>query len=314
MRDNYGRLVNNMRISVTQQCNLDCFYCHHEGENDGDNGYENNGFMTADEIEKITQIASMVGIEKLKITGGEPLLRNDIVDIVKRTAKHMKEVSMTTNGILLNKYAEPLKEAGLDRVNISFDGLNSMTFQRITNKDAYNKVKQGVSAAVNSGLSPVKLNMVILKGINEEDIPQAIEFSSNVGAILQIIEFEGPREQADDLLFQKYYMNLKSVEKTLEDQAIEIRERQMHCRKKYIVPSEYNGKAEVEIVRAMHNSQFCGNCTRLRVTSSGELKPCLLKNSNLVNIIGPIRNGASDDELMGLMKMAILNKEPYWRT
>lgn len=313
MMDNYGRLVNNIRISVTQECNLDCFYCHHEGENGGLKK-DANGYMTPEEIERILEIASKVGIEKLKITGGEPLLRNDIIDIVRRSSKHMKEVSMTTNGVLLEKYAKSLKEAGLNRVNVSFDGLEPTTFQMITNKDVFNKVKQGVSAAVKTGLSPVKLNMVILKGINEKDIPQAIEFSSDVGAILQLIEFEGSRETANDILFQKHYINLKQVEQMLDNQAIEIRERRMHRRKKYIVPSEYNGKAEVEIVRAMHNSHFCGNCTRLRVTSKGELKPCLLRDDNHINILTPIRNGAKDEDILSLFKQAILLKEPYWGT
>jgi cyclic pyranopterin phosphate synthase len=313
MMDNYGRPVNNIRISVTQECNLDCFYCHHEGENDGLKKDE-NGYMTPEEIEKIVEIASKVGIEKLKITGGEPLLRKDIVDIVKRSSKHMKEVSMTTNGVLLDKYAIPLKEAGLNRVNVSFDGLEPTTFHMITNKDYFNKVKQGVSAAVKTGLSPIKLNMVILKDINEKEIPHAIEFSSNVGAILQLIEFEGSKEKAEDILFQKYYINLKQIEKMLENQAIDIKERRMHRRKKYIVPSEYNGKAEVEIVRAMHNSHFCENCTRLRVTSTGDLKPCLLRDDNHINILNPIRNGANDEEILSLFKQAILLKEPYWGT
>jgi cyclic pyranopterin phosphate synthase len=313
MMDNCGRLVNNIRISVTQQCNLDCFYCHHEGENGGMVGKSITP-MTPTEIEKITKIASQVGIEKLKLTGGEPLLRNDIVDIVKRTSKHMKEVSMTTNGVLLSKYAKPLKEAGLDRVNVSFDGTNPLTFQTVTHKDIYHEVKKGISDAVKIGLSPVKLNMVILKGINENDIPHAIEYSSNVGAVLQLIEFEGSREDADNHLFKKHYSNLKSVEDMLEDTAIEIRERRMHRRKKYIVPSEYNGKAEVEIVRAMHNSHFCGNCTRLRVTSTGDLKPCLLRNDNHINILKPIRKGAKDGDILKLFKQAILLKEPYWGT
>jgi cyclic pyranopterin phosphate synthase len=312
MIDRFGRPVNNIRISVTQQCNLDCFYCHHEGENGGSQGNE-TGNMTPDEIEKITEIAQHIGIEKLKLTGGEPLLRNDIVDIVKRTAKHMKEVSMTTNGVLLNKYAEPLKEAGLDRVNISFDGISPGTFKTITNKDIFHRVRDGISAAVRTGLSPVKLNMVILKGINENEIPHAIEFSSNFGAILQLIEFEGSKEEADNPHFNRHFSDLKSVEEGLEDRAIEIRERRMHRRKKYIIPSEFNGKAEVEIVRAMHNSHFCGNCTRLRVTSTGDLKPCLLRDDNHINILDPIRNGATDEDIISIFKQAILLKEPYWR-
>jgi cyclic pyranopterin phosphate synthase len=311
MRDRFGRNINNMRISVTQECNLDCFYCHHEGENGGLTRKE-NGNMTPNEIEKITQIASQIGIEKLKITGGEPLLRNDIVDIVKRSSEHMKEVSMTTNGVLLNKYAKALRSAGLDRVNVSFDAIDPDTFLRITNKDAFDVVKEGISAAIKSGLSPVKLNMVILKDINEGDIMHAVEYSSKVGAILQLIEFESSKEEEEGSIFKKHYFDLIPTERKLQELAKEIKERRMHRRKKYLIPSQNNGNAEIEVVRAMHNSRFCENCTRLRVTSNGHLKPCLLSNGHHIDIIGPLRNGASDNELLQLFERAIMKKEPYW--
>ncbi|UCE37870.1 MAG: GTP 3',8-cyclase MoaA [Thermoplasmata archaeon] len=310
MLDRYGRQINNMRISVTQQCNLDCFYCHHEGE---DGHFIGNGHMKPEEIGKIAEIASKVGIEKLKITGGEPLLRRDIIDIVGRTAKHMKEVSMTTNGVLLSEYADELRKAGLNRVNISFDAPEPNTFQRITKSDVFDDVRDGVCAAQNAGLTPVKLNMVVLKGINDHHIPQAIEFASKVGAILQLIEFESSCEGANSSFFKRYHFDLCEMEEELNNRACEVRQRNMQRRKKYILPSENNGTAEVEIVRGMHNSKFCENCTRLRVTSTGELKPCLLINDNHINIIDSIRNGAEDEELMNMFKKAILLKEPYWR-
>ena len=226
----------------------------------------------------------------------------------------MKEVSMTTNGILLSKYANDLKEAGLSRVNVSFDAPEPSTFQRITKWDVFDDVRDGVCAAQNAGLTPVKLNMVVLKGINDHHIPQAIDFASSVGAILQLIEFESSKENAQSMLFKKYHFDLCKVEEDLGRKACEVRQRNMHRRKKFIIPSENNGSAEVEIVRGMHNSKFCENCTRLRITSCGELKPCLLKNDNHINIIDPIRNGAGDEELVSLFKKAILLKEPYWRS
>jgi cyclic pyranopterin phosphate synthase len=250
----------------------------------------------------------------LKITGGEPLLRKDIIEIVGRTSKHMKEISMTTNGILLNKYANKLKEAGLNRVNVSFDAPEPHTFHIIAKVDAFNDVKDGVYAAQNAGLAPVKLNMVVLKGINDHRIPQAIDFASDVGAILQLIEFESSKENTQSMLFKRYHFDLSKVEEDLNRKACEVRQRNMHRRKKYIIPSENNGSAEVEIVRGMHNSKFCENCTRLRVTSCGELKPCLMKNDNHINIIDSIRRGAEDKELVSLIKRAILLKDPYWRS
>ncbi|UCG68585.1 MAG: GTP 3',8-cyclase MoaA, partial [Thermoplasmata archaeon] len=202
--------------------------------------------------------------------------------------------------------------AGLDRVNISYDAFNPTTYKNITNKNFYHEVRKGVEAAVDAGLNPVKLNMVVLKNINDSDIPHAIEFASDVGAILQLIEFESSKEGTRDQIFKKYHHSLNKLETELEKRAQKIVQRNMHRRKKYIVPSENNGKAEVEIVRGMHNSLFCKNCTRLRVTSNGELKPCLLRSDNHINIINPIREGKGDDELITYFQSAIFLKEPYW--
>jgi cyclic pyranopterin phosphate synthase len=309
MLDNYGRNINNMRISVTQQCNLDCFYCHHEGEAGGEG---NNEHMTPREIDKIIEIAGKVGIEKLKITGGEPLLRVDIIDIVRRASKHMMEVSMTTNGVLLERYAEAMKRAGLKRVNVSFDAYDPGTFQRITNKNSYYEVKRGVIEAINAGLNPVKLNMVVLKGVNDHALQSAMEFASSVGAVLQLIEFEGSREVAQKPFFKMYHYDLGGVEEELGRVAIVVKQRDMHRRKKYIIPYNNNGSTEVEVVRGMHNSVFCRNCTRLRITSGGKLKPCLLKKDNHIDLIELVRSGANDDELITSFEKAILLKEPYW--
>lgn len=313
MLDSYGRNINNMRISVTQQCNLKCFYCHKEGENGADGRGDSDNYMTPGEIEKIAEIGSRAGIEKLKITGGEPLLRDDILDIVRGCANHMKEISMTTNGVLLKRFAEPLKDAGLKRVNISLDAHDTETFRRITGTGFYHDVKLGVEAAFKAGLSPVKLNMVVLKGINDGLISAGMEFASDTGAILQLIEFESSMEGTESNLFKTYHCRLAGLEDRLKRDATQIYERAMHRRRKYIVPTEDNGGVEVEIVRGMHNSEFCSNCTRLRVTSSGKLKPCLLRGDNYIDIAQPMKNGAGDDELLELFRKAIRLKEPYWR-
>ncbi|UCF08430.1 MAG: GTP 3',8-cyclase MoaA [Thermoplasmata archaeon] len=313
MLDRFGRNINNMRISVTRQCNLDCFYCHHEGDPQKEREPDNI-LMAPSEIEKIAEIGSSVGMEKLKITGGEPLLRNDIVDIIGRVAGHMKEVSMTTNGTLLRRYAHDLRQAGLSRVNVSFDAFNHETFERITGKDLFDELKTGVAAAKEAGLSPIKLNMVVLKSVNHRDIDVAVEYASSVGAILQLIEFETTKEGSANGPFTRYHYDLGNVEDRLNKVACDVSRRHMHNRKKYILSSQNNGHAEIEIVRGMHNSEFCCNCTRLRVTASGQLKPCLLREDNYLDIITPIRNGAADDELEAIFTQAVHLKEPYWRS
>ncbi|AGB05221.1 molybdenum cofactor biosynthesis protein A [Aciduliprofundum sp. MAR08-339] len=308
MKDRFGRPVKSIRVSLTERCNLNCFYCHREGE-----WHRHRNEMAPEEVERILKIARALDIRKVKFTGGEPLMREDIVDIVARAAPLMdRDVSLTTNGTLLSKYAQDLKDAGLMRVNISLDTLDPEKYRKITRNGDLKDAMDGVHAAIDAGLNPVKLNMVLLRGINEDEIERMIEFSAETGAILQIIELETPVERENTQFFKKYHVNPKFIEEHLEKVADEINYNELHRRKRFRF--KFGSRmAEVEIVRPMHNSTFCMYCTRIRLTSDGKLKPCLLRNDNLVDILGPLRNGASDDELLEIFKEAILRREPYFK-
>lgn len=303
--DRFGRPVTNLRISLTNECNLNCFYCHREGQT------LNFEDMKPEEIERIVRIASQLGIKKVKLTGGEPTIRKDIVEIVRRIRPYVEDLSMTTNGTTLKLLAEPLKEAGLDRVNISLDTLDREKYKAITGFDVLPQVLEGIDKAVKL-FHPVKLNMVCMKGLNDGEIWDMIDYAAQKNAILQLIEIEVPREMENSWFFKKYFYPLKPLEEKFEKIAVEIKERQMHRRKKYFIPTDY-GIAEVEVVRSMHNTIFCANCTRIRLTSTGHLKTCLLRRDDLVDIITPLRSGASDEELIGIFKKAVLMREPYWR-
>jgi len=269
--------------------------------------------MTPEEIEKILKIARSLDIRKVNFTGGEPLVRKDIVEIIDRASPIMdRDVSLTTNGTLLSKYAQDLKEAGLNRVNISLDTLDREKYKRITGMDLLKNAIEGIYAAVDAGLNPVKLNMVLLKGINEDEVESLIRFSAESGTVLQIIELEAPVEKENTSFFKKYHVNPKFIEEHLEGIAEKIVYNELHRRKRFIF--NFDGrKAEVEIVRPMHNTEFCMYCTRIRLTSDGKLKPCLLRNDNLVDILTPMRNGASGEELKKLFIEAIMRREPYWK-
>ncbi len=308
MKDRFGRPVNSIRVSVTERCNLNCFYCHREGE-----WHKHMKEMTPEEIEKILKIARALDIRKVKFTGGEPLIREDFVEIVSLAAPLMdRDVSLTTNGTMLSKYAEELKEAGLKRVNISLDTVDPDKYRRITGKNELRNAIDGIYAARDAGLYPIKLNMVLLRGINDDEIESMIRFSAESGTILQIIELEAPREKEETSFFKKYHVDPKFIEEHLEKIAEEIRYNELHRRKRFRF--NFNGKiAEVEIVRPMHNSVFCKYCTRIRLTSDGKLKPCLLRNDNLVDILTPLRNGADDETLRYLFVEAIMRREPYWK-
>ena len=308
MKDKFGRPVKSIRVSVTERCNLNCFYCHREGE-----WHKHHSEMTPDEIERILKIARELDIRKVKFTGGEPLCRDDIVEIVRRSAPLMdRDVSLTTNGTLLSKYAYELKEAGLDRVNVSLDTLDPEKYRRITRKDMLNDAIDGIYAAVDAGLNPVKLNMVLLRGINEDEIEDMIRFAADTRTILQIIELEAPVEKEQTGFFKKYHVNPKFIEEHLEKIAEQVKYNELHRRRRFVFNFE-GKKAEVEIVRPMHNSEFCMYCTRIRLTSDGKLKPCLLRDDNLVDILTPLRSGATEKELKDLFIEAIMRREPYWK-
>ena len=303
--DRFGRPVTNLRISLTNECNLKCFYCHREGQS---LSFQE---MTPEEIERIVRIASQLGIKKVKLTGGEPTIREDIVEIVRRIRPYVEDLSMTTNGTTMKLLAEPLKEAGLDRVNISLDTLDRKKYKDITGFDILPQVLEGIEKAIKL-FHPVKLNMVVMKGLNDGEIWDMINYAAQKKAILQLIEIEVPREMENSWFFKKYFYPLKPLEEKFEEIAVEVRERRMHRRRKYFIPTDY-GIAEVEVVRSMHNTTFCANCTRIRLTSTGHLKTCLLRRDDLIDIVTPIRNNASDEELIEIFKRAILMREPYWK-
>jgi len=303
LKDPYGRTLESIRISVTQRCNLNCFYCHREGEDPS-----KKEEMTPEEIQRIVAVAASFGLGKVKLTGGEPLIRRDILDIVEKIHETpgIKEVSMTTNGVLLSEYTYSLKKAGLTRVNVSLDTLRAERYRQITGVDALESVTLGIAKARDAGLHPVKVNMVLLKGLNEHEVPEMIDFARKSGVILQIIELEAPYENE---FYKRYHASMDAVERLLEGMAERITIRKMHHRKKY----HLRGGGEVEVVKPMHNTEFCRHCNRIRVTSDGKLKPCLFRNDNLVDMLGPIRRGEPEETLKKIFLEAVKRREPYFK-
>lgn len=304
--DSCGRPLLNLRIAITSKCNLQCVYCHKEGEEIGSCSKGTTDEMELDEIIKIAKISVNLGISRIKITGGEPLVRKDVCEIIKEISKipGLKDLSIATNGVILKNKAIELKECGLKRVNISLPTLNPRTYNNLTQGKIEN-VLTGIKSAVAAGLNPVKLNMVVLNDINVIDIPNMIEYAKKTGAILQLIELDPIN--VNKQYYSDYHKFLDEQEEFLEKKAFKIDTRRfMHNRKIYRLQG-----VTVEVVHPIENSEFCMHCTRLRVTSDGKLKPCLMKNDNTVNILGPLRNGASDQELKELFLEANQMRFPY---
>ena len=300
--DKYERPIISLRITLTNRCNVNCLYCHHDGM------VKSKDEMTADELYTICKVAKNIGVKKIRLSGGEPLLKKDIVETVEKIASlGFKDISMTTNGTLLEKYAKDLKDAGLDRVNVSLDTLNRETFEFITKKDYLEDAKRGILKAVEVGLYPVKINMVIMKDINQNEIDEMFEFCKENDIVLQLIELIESENCDDDKFSADYHYKLDDIENELADIADDVHERKfMQGRKKYYIDG-----GEIEVVRPVDNSTFCANCSRLRITPDGKIKPCLLRNDNLVELISHVRNGESEERLEEIFINGINNREPF---
>lgn len=270
------------------------------------------------EIERIVKIMMKYGVDKVKLTGGEPMLRRDILDIVHRLGKlGLRDLSMTTNGTRLISMAKKLKDAGLMRVNISLHTVNRDKYCLITGtkdrgdgRTRHEYVIDAIKSAIEAGLKPVKLNVVVMKNVNDDEIEELIDFASEFGdhVILQLIELieEG---SANREFYEKYYYSLKEVEERFEKEAVKIVTRSFQMRKQYLLP---NG-VWVELVRPNNNYDFCMNNDRIRITHDGKFKPCLLRDDNLVDFITPMRNGASDEELERIFIQAVRLREPFFK-
>jgi GTP 3',8-cyclase len=301
--DSCNRPVLNLRISVTQQCDKHCPYCHREGETNP------STLMTVDEIVHTVRIAISLGISRVKLTGGEPLLRKEIVKIVQgiRELDGLTDLSMTTNGAYMKGLAKDLKKAGLSRVNISLPTLNPDVYNNIMGGNLQDAI-EGVKAAVETGMQPVKLNMLVLKNVNDDELDNMIKFAAQTGTILQLIELE-PINLSNNY-YERHHLSLDNIEQKLETLASETRVRKfMQKRRIYVLP-----EARVEVIRPIENTEFCANCTRIRVTSDGKLKPCLMRKDNLVDLLTPMRNGADDERLKETFIEAVKRREPYYKT
>lgn len=303
LKDNCGRPLLNLRVAVTRKCNLRCSYCHGEGEQKSE---YSNGEMTADEITRVIRIAATLGVKGMKLTGGEPLMRGDIVKIVKKVAatRGLTDLSMTTNGTLLSHLARDLRKAGLKRVNISLPTLDREIFFKLTGGEVQDAVS-GVKAAIAAGFHPVKLNMLLLRDINNSSVSEMVEFAKETGTILQLIELEPIN--MNDTFYLANHVSLDRYDEMLKEKALKVETRRfMQNRHVYHLPD-----VVVEVVRPIENTEFCLHCSRLRITSDGKLKPCLMRNDNLTDILTPLRNGASDEQLAELFKQANQNREPF---
>ncbi len=303
LEDEFGREVTGVRISLTDRCNFDCVYCHNEGLGDTRGPMEpSDDEMTADQIVRFLDVVEEFGVRKVKFTGGEPMLRQDLEEIIRRTPDSM-EVSLTTNGTFLPGRAADLKAAGLERVNVSQDALDPAAFAEITKSGAYEKVLEGVEAALDAGLDPVKLNMVVFEhtaGYVEGMVEHVAE---NSGLQLQLIEYMPELTGRPE-----WNIDIQRVHDWLADIADRVEHREMHNRKRYWVGGTDDREGGmVEIVDPVENPNFCANCHRVRVTHEGYLKGCLNRNDDLRPM-----GDMSRSEIRETFRAVVANRVPYY--
>ncbi|MHB8605305.1 MAG: GTP 3',8-cyclase MoaA [Thermoplasmatota archaeon] len=297
LADAFGRGVTDIRVSLTNRCNFHCVYCHNEGLGDTLGPRDPSpGEMTTGEVVRLLRIAREFGIVNVKFTGGEPMLRRDLEDIVRAVAPTMR-ASLTTNGSMLARRASGLAAAGLERVNVSIDSLDPHHFQDVR-RGALAPVLEGLDAALDAGLAPIKVNQVVLDETLGE-IDTMIEWvSSRPGLELQLIEVM-PELRTD---MREHRVDVPKLREWLAARATRVEERTMHHRKVY-----HFGSTKVELVDPVGNADFCANCHRIRVTHDGMLKGCLNRTDDLI----PTR-GLDDDDVRDAFRRCVANRVPYY--
>lgn len=271
MIDGFGRKINYLRLSITDRCNLRCMYCMPK---DGIQKVNHEEILTLEEIDEVIGIFASLGINKVRITGGEPLVRKGIISLIENIRKYegIKDLALTTNGILLKEMAFNLKKAGLNRVNISLDSLNPKKYAMMTRGGSLNKVLEGIEEAKKVGLTPIKINVVLIGGFNDDEIENFVALTKDEAIDVRFIELMPIGEVANWSL-ENFLPNQYVLEKIPHLVPVETEDKASPA-KYYRLP---NGKGKVGLISPI-SCKFCDNCNRIRLTSEGKLKYCLHSN------------------------------------
>jgi GTP 3',8-cyclase len=307
LADGYGRVATDLRVSVTDRCNLRCTYCMPE---EGLDWLAKPDLLTDDELVRLVSVAvTKLGVDEIRFTGGEPLLRRGLVGIVARTAQltPRPQISLTTNGIGLARQAEALREAGLDRVNVSLDTIRPDTFQQLARRDRLQDVLSGLAAAQSAGLTPVKVNAVLMRGVNDDQAPELLQFCLDHGYELRFIEqmpLDAQHGWSRDTMVTADEI-LQMVGEPFELEPMDARTRGSAPAESFLVRG---GPATVGIIASV-TRPFCGDCDRVRLTADGQVRDCLFARTES-DLRGPLRAGAGDDELADRWRRAMRGKLP----
>ena len=303
--DRFNRIATNLRVSVTDVCNLRCTYCMSEDMQ----FIDKSKIMTFDEIDQLIRIAVGLGVNKVRITGGEPLVRPNLSDLILRVLEidGIKDVSLTTNGIGLAKQAQALYDAGLRRINVSLDALSEAKFEQITRRKALTKVLEGLKEANRCGFNPIKINAVAMRGFTEEEVVKLVSFARKNSYEMRFIEFM-PLD-ADDIWGRNMFVPKKElVDKISELYPLEPIESSSTLKHETAKNYQFkDGIGRVGFISSV-SEPFCDDCNRVRLTADGKFRNCLFATEE-TDLLTPLRKGASDEVIADMMIESVAKKK-----
>jgi cyclic pyranopterin phosphate synthase len=317
LKDSYNRQIRDLRISLTDRCNFRCFYCLPDGEPPL---ARKETILTFEEIAYLAEIFVALGIEKIRLTGGEPLLRRDLETLVEKIAllkspnpksqisnPKLVDLALTTNGHTLAKRAGNLKRAGLDRVTVSLDSLKRENFQRITGVDKLEEVLTAIDAAKNAGLNPVKINSVIVRGYNDEEVVELARFARENAVSMRFIEYM-PLDSAHEWNRNLVVSGREIREKINQAFPLRLKETSRGAETAWKFAFADGAAGEIGIIAPV-TEMFCGACSRIRLTADGQIRTCLFSTSEH-NLRDVLRSGASRAEIIEFIEAVVMKKEP----
>ncbi|MBX5448490.1 GTP 3',8-cyclase MoaA [Thermogemmatispora sp.] len=303
--DSYGRRIRNLRISITDKCNFRCTYCMPA---EGLPWLKKAEILTYEEIERLARLAVRMGIEQIRLTGGEPLVRRDVPELVRklRQIEGLRSLSLTTNGVLLKQLAGPLAEAGLTRINVSLDSLVREKFARLTRRDQLERVLEGLEELEKyPSIRPIKINAVAMRGFTEEEVLDFVRLARRKGYVVRWIEFM-PLD-ADQIWRKEDILTGAEIKAIIEAEygpLVPIQGDPSETARRYTFS---DGIGEVGFINPV-SEPFCSTCDRIRLTADGQLRTCLFATEE-TDLRTPLRSGASDEELMAIIRRAVWHKE-----
>uniref|UniRef100_A0A0A9X9J3 Molybdenum cofactor biosynthesis protein 1 n=1 Tax=Lygus hesperus TaxID=30085 RepID=A0A0A9X9J3_LYGHE len=303
LKDSFGRQHTYLRISLTERCNLRCEYCMPE---EGVDLTKKQKLLTTDEMLRLAELFVKQGVTKIRLTGGEPTVHKDIVPIVEslKSIEGLDMVAITTNGLMLTRMLVSLQRAGLDVVNVSLDTLQSNKYEKITRRKGWNRVIAGIDLGIQLGYQPLKINVVAMKGFNDDEILDFVEFTKDRNVDVRFIEympFTGNKWDTDKMLS---YKEMMTIIRNRYPDVSPLRNHPNDTSKAFKIPG-YEG--QIGFITSM-TQHFCGTCNRLRLMADGSLKVCLFGNAE-ISLRDALRANSSEDDLLAMIGAAVFRKK-----